>query len=248
MLTLEEKIEFLREGIFGNLDDETRTTVAQRMGERNLANEEPLFLNGEPGDEIFIIISGGIEIHLGEHVVVVLGQGQIFGEMAVLGGGQRTASARAKGETHLLFLKDKAVRLLFQQAPDLAFAFFKVICDRLEEANHVAQFLFEERKEYGVVEVVSGELEGQTFPLYHEGAPLGCSRGGVVDVLRIALPVTKPGLLERHVSVSISGDSVFVEPLDGEVVVDGNVIEDSMAVGPEDTVEIGGLGVRFRLK
>lgn len=248
MLSVEEKAAFLGGGIFGNLDEDIRLTVARRMGQRELADGDPLFLQGEPGDEIFIIVEGQIEINMGEHVVAVLEPGQVFGEMAVFGRGRRTAGARAKGTVQLLFLKNQAVRLLIQQVPDLAFEFFNVISDRLEEANHVSQFLAEPKVDHGTVEVIRGELAGQSFSINHKDAALGRSRGSVADVLRLALPVTGGDLMDRHARISISGNSVFIEPLDGEVAVNGESIDDGMEVGPEDTVEVGGLSLRFHLK
>ncbi len=246
MLSVEEKAEFLGGGIFGGLDGETRLVIAQRMGQRDLQDGDTLFFNGEPGDEIFIITTGQIEIHIADHVIAVLESGQIFGEMACFGGGRRTAGARARGETQLLFLKDRAVRLLIQQVPDLAFGFFKVLSDRLEEANKVSRFLAEPRTEYGTVEVVSGELAGQTFPLNHTDTSLGRAQGGITDVLRVSLPVSDDELFEFHARVSISDGHIFIEPQDGEVRVNGEQIDDGVGVGPEDTVEAGGLELRFR--
>ncbi len=248
MLSVEEKAAVLDGGIFGDLGEDIRLAVAQRMGQRELADGEPLFLQGEPGDEIFIIVEGQIEINMGKHVVAILEPGQVFGEMAVFGRGRRTAGARAKGTVQLLFLKNQAVRLLIQQAPDLAFEFFKVISDRLEEANHISQFLAEPKVDHGTVEVVEGELAGQSFPINHEDAALGRARGSVADVLRVTIPVTGGDLLDQHARISINGSSVFIEPLDGEVSVNGDPIEDGMEVGPEDTVEVGGLSLRFHSK
>ncbi len=246
MLSVEEKAEFLEGGIFGSLDGDTRLAIAKRTGQRDLQDGETLFLNGEPGDEIFIITAGQIEIHIGEHVIAVLESGHVFGEMACFGGGRRTAGARARGETQLLFLKDRAVRLLIQQVPGLAFGFFKVLSDRLETANKVTRFLAGPKTEYGTVEIVSGELAGQTFPLNHQDAPLGRAQGGITDVLRVSLPVLDDELLECHARVSISDGHIFIAPQDGEVRVNGEQIDDGVGVGPEDTVEAGGLELRFR--
>lgn len=248
MLDAKEKAAFLERGIFEGLDPDARLAVAGRMGQQDLEDGETLFLEGEPGEELFIILKGEIDIYLGDHTVAVLQQGQIFGEMAMFGGGRRTASARARGEAQLLFLKDQAVRLLIQNHPGIAFEFFKVLSDRLEEANRVAQFLAEEKTEYGTIEVVSGELAGQTFPLNHSSASIARSSGGVADVLQIALPVTDGELQGNHARVTVSGSSVFVEPQDGEVAVNGEPIEESVEVGPDDAVAVGSLTLRLRAK
>jgi len=246
MLSLEEKTACLRRGIFATLDEETLTAVAQRMGERALPAGEVLFLRGEPGDEIFVVVEGGIEIFVETHVIALLGPGELFGEMAVLGGGKRTAGGRAHGETRLLFLKDKAIRLLVQQLPDLAFAIFRVLIERLDEANRLARFLTSEKIELGRLAVEGGELAGQTFPLYHTQAVLGRSQGSVAaDALRIALPVTGEDLLDHHARVRIEDGTAYIEPLDGAVLVNDDLIDDCMSVTPADVVTLGGLRLRF---
>jgi hypothetical protein len=169
----------------------------------------------------------------------------VFGEMAVFGGGTRRASARAVGETRLLFLKDKAIKLLIQQDPDIAFGLFQVMSNRLDEANLVAQYLAAEKKELGTVEVVSGEPAGKSFPICHADAPIGRARGGVGDYLRIALPVEGEDLQVNHAQVKAGAGGIYISPRDGEVRVNGEPIEDSVGVGPDDTVELGGLTLRF---
>jgi len=80
------------------------------VGARDLQPQEVLFRAGDPGDALFIIARGGVEVlsesALGaagaEHLLAELGPGQAFGEMALLNGGPRTATVRSIGQTHLL--------------------------------------------------------------------------------------------------------------------------------------------------
>ena len=65
MLTVEEKADCLRNGIFESLDEETLRAMAQRMGETELADGASLFLKGEPGDEIFVVVDGAVELFCG---------------------------------------------------------------------------------------------------------------------------------------------------------------------------------------
>jgi CRP/FNR family cyclic AMP-dependent transcriptional regulator len=58
-----------------------------------------VFSRGEPGDALYVIGDGQVEVILGEspdsaHVHVYLGQGQIFGEMALIDYGERSATIR----------------------------------------------------------------------------------------------------------------------------------------------------------
>ncbi len=246
MLTAEEKTACLKRGIFDALDENTLAAVAQRMGERELADGEILFLQGEPGDEIFVVVEGAIEIFVGEHVIAQLGPGELFGEMAVLGGGVRTAGGRARGPTHLLFLKDKAIRLLVQQIPDLAFAIFRVLIDRLDEANRLARFLASDRVAHARVEITGGDLAGRSFPVEHEQAVLGRAQGSVTaDALRLALPTESPSVELRHALIRVEADTVYIEPLDGDVRINNENIDESTSVTPEDTVGIADLQLRF---
>jgi len=78
--------------------------------ERHLTPGEILFVAGSPGDALFIVASGKVEVLVAavsggsgaEHRLAELGPGQAFGEMAVLSGGPRTATVRAVGEVDLL--------------------------------------------------------------------------------------------------------------------------------------------------
>ncbi|MHC4885146.1 MAG: cyclic nucleotide-binding domain-containing protein [Planctomycetota bacterium] len=248
MLELDDKIAALQKGIFSGLDHDTLAAMAGRMGERSLSDGEVLFLKGEPGDEIFVVVEGEIEIFIHDHSIALLGAGQLFGEMAVLGGGLRTASGRAKGTARLLFLKEKAIKLLIQQIPDLAFAIFKVLVERLEEANRLTMFLSEEQVALGTVKVVGGALAGEVYPIHHREAVLGRARfSAAADAFRIALPVEDDRLLEQHAHVSLQEGIAYIEPQDGEVCVNGEVIADCLALSDEDVIEVGGLSLKIEV-
>ncbi|HUJ04368.1 MAG TPA: cyclic nucleotide-binding domain-containing protein [Rhizomicrobium sp.] len=75
---------------------------------RHLAPGEMLFRKGDDGDALYIIAKGGIDILGGEddeRILATLDPGKAFGEMALLGDGHRTASARASGDTELLYIE-----------------------------------------------------------------------------------------------------------------------------------------------
>jgi len=77
---------------------------------RHLEPREVLFRAGAPGDALFIVARGNVEIIVdgalgetgAEHRLAELGPGHAFGEMALLSGGPRTATVRAVGEVDLL--------------------------------------------------------------------------------------------------------------------------------------------------
>jgi CRP-like cAMP-binding protein len=87
---------------------------------RHLDRAEILFKAGDPGDALYIIARGKVEVLTDGSrgaesggAIAQLGQGQAFGEMSLLSGGARTATIRALEDTDLLKIgKDDFDRLV----------------------------------------------------------------------------------------------------------------------------------------
>src|SRR6266498_1008293 len=75
--------------LFSQLDDDERGVLAQVMSERKLAVAEPLFRIGDPGDSMFIVQSGAVELFVkdtaGQKIVLTTARsGDFFGELSLL--------------------------------------------------------------------------------------------------------------------------------------------------------------------
>ncbi len=86
--------------LFALLDDKERTALAERLDIVNFPKGTTIFRAGEPGDALFVVRSGDVEItftnDVGERVVMeTASAGDFFGELSLLDGGPRTASATA---------------------------------------------------------------------------------------------------------------------------------------------------------
>lgn len=95
--------------LFENLSLADLEELAERIETRTCAAGEVIFRAGAAGDGLYIIDRGGIEVFLetdqGERRLASLHDREYFGEMALIDeSGRRTASARARSETVLLFL------------------------------------------------------------------------------------------------------------------------------------------------
>lgn len=90
------------------LDDQERSVLVARFQRRTLAPGEYAFRQGDPGEDLFLIVDGSVQIKMAvdgrEVTLAVLGAGAFFGEMALLDGHPRSASAMAMGECGLLAL------------------------------------------------------------------------------------------------------------------------------------------------
>jgi CRP-like cAMP-binding protein len=87
--------------------------LLERVHEREVKAGETVFHQGDAGDALYIVANGSVEVLADQRMLAELGNGQAFGEMALLSGGARTATVRAKTDTHLLAIaKDDFDRLL----------------------------------------------------------------------------------------------------------------------------------------
>lgn len=102
------------------------------------AKGDVIFRQGEPGDEMFIILDGLVEIfqEAGEHEIVQarFGRGNFFGEMALLSGRPRSATARALSGAVLLPVTREALLERVKVHPDVAFYIVRVLIVRLRKA------------------------------------------------------------------------------------------------------------------
>ena len=98
-----------------------------------LEKGQTLFIQHDAGDAIYIIDSGAIEISVssasGKKLSLnVMRSNDVFGEIAALDGGVRTATATATEETVLLRIDRKHILQLLKQNPDLAVDLICVLC------------------------------------------------------------------------------------------------------------------------
>lgn len=101
-----------------------------------------VFRNGEPGDAMYIIQEGQVEIvaQVGgsEKRLALLEEGDFFGEMAILEELPRTASARALTPCSLLRIDRHTFDQLIRQDPEIAVRMLRKLCHRLRTVQHLA--------------------------------------------------------------------------------------------------------------
>jgi CRP-like cAMP-binding protein len=105
-----EKLRLLSQcNLLRHLPAEQIEPLLDRVQERNIGADEVVFREGDPGDALYIVARGTVEVLHDQagQTLAELGNGQAFGEMALLSGGTRTATVRAKVDSHLLAI-DKA--------------------------------------------------------------------------------------------------------------------------------------------
>jgi CRP-like cAMP-binding protein len=102
---------------------------------RPFAAGATIFNEGDAGHEMFVIRSGLVEIVLHDRVVATLSEGEIFGEMALIDTGARSATARAKEDCTLVPVDERRFTFLIQQTPQFGLHVMRVLAERLRKAD-----------------------------------------------------------------------------------------------------------------
>ncbi|MFT5355182.1 MAG: CRP-like cAMP-binding protein, partial [Polyangiales bacterium] len=87
---------------------------------RTYAAGEKVMSEGEEGDELFVVLTGGVKVHSGDTTLVELGPGQHFGEMALVDKAPRSASVTAKESTQLIAIRRRDFFDLVRKDHDVA--------------------------------------------------------------------------------------------------------------------------------
>lgn len=111
---------------------------------QTFADREVIFLEGDTSSEMYVIRTGRVEIskHVGGHPIrlATLERGSFFGEMSLLEGLPRSATARAKGHTSLLVLRPGSLLLQIRRDPTFAFELLQQLSGRIRELNEKLVF------------------------------------------------------------------------------------------------------------
>lgn len=90
---------------------------------------------GDPGDAMFMIVDGDADIYIGQQPVAKLGAGEMFGEMALLTGEERSASVVARNDMHLYELDKIDFDGMLTRSPQLASGLSRILARRLRETT-----------------------------------------------------------------------------------------------------------------
>ncbi len=109
--------------------------------EQRFAAGQEIFREGAPGDGVYFVKSGLVEISAGSgdgrRLFSQLGPGEIFGEMSVIEHRPRSATASAVQPSEIYFLPRGEMLSIIQHSPGLAFALLQQISHRLREFNQL---------------------------------------------------------------------------------------------------------------
>ena len=154
---------------FAGLDAATLQQVATSVRTRRFRRGEVIFHLGDPGDALFILVLGEVKISLPsetgeEAILATLHPGDVFGELALLDGAPRSASASALVPTEVIVLPRDRFRALIATQPAVRDVLLESLAGELRRlTTHVEELHFLD---------ITGRLAARLVRLAQEsGAP-----------------------------------------------------------------------------
>lgn len=144
---LEERVGILSEApLFSVLHPVDLQSLAGKFHPIRYRKGDVIFREGEPTERLFLIAEGTVKLSIAsptgqEHMIGVLGRGQIFGELAVIDRGPRAMDARAMEDSRVYALEADVFWTMLESRPALARRLLELMARRLRRADQATQDL-----------------------------------------------------------------------------------------------------------
>jgi CRP-like cAMP-binding protein len=153
--------------LFGTLEGPDRAAIAARMRRVDFTPDQMIFSRGDPGREIYLVLEGRIRLSIlssdgRELSFAHAGPGSVFGEIATLDGGERTAGATAISKVQAMALPQKAMLDLIENNPKVATAAIRFLCTRLRETDQRLEAIALHRIEVRLARLMLSALKLQS--------------------------------------------------------------------------------------
>ena len=211
--------------LFAGLDADGLASLVHGMRIRRFRRGETVFHVGDPGDALFIVMSGSIKITLpadsgDEAILATLRPGDFFGELALLDGAPRSATAVAIEATETYILARDRFRELIATEPVMREALLATLAAEVRRLTHhveelhflditgrLASRLTRLAAESGATRLADGTIR-LAGPLTQGdlAAMIGCTRQSVNKLL---------GLFTDDGLIRLDRDRIVILDLDG---------------------------------
>lgn len=135
---MDKKLELLaRVPLFSGLGKRGLAQVAKLADEIDLPAGRQLLQQGEHPHEFFLIVDGSVRIDIDGAQINTLGPGDFLGEIALIDGGQRSATATAVTPVNLLILGQREFNTLLNDYPDIRTSVLTALAQRVRRLESV---------------------------------------------------------------------------------------------------------------
>jgi CRP-like cAMP-binding protein len=194
--------------LFAGMGKDSLHAISRTLRTRRFRRGEVLFHEGDPGDALFVVASGAVKVVVpsedgDEAILATLRRGDFLGELALLDGAPRSASAIALEQTEVMALPREQFRALVASEPAIRDALFAALAGELRRlTTHVAELHFLD---------LTGRLAARLTHLAEEHGERGPD-----GAIRLDAPLTQSDL-----AAMIGATRQSVNKLLGEFEADG---------------------------
>jgi CRP/FNR family transcriptional regulator, cyclic AMP receptor protein len=98
---------------------------------RSYRQGDTIYNVGEPGDSMYAVLDGSVEIRIGDKVIELVKPGEVFGEIGLIDAQPRSGTAIAAAECKVAVIGEKRFLRLVEQFPQFSLQIMRVVTDRL---------------------------------------------------------------------------------------------------------------------
>jgi CRP-like cAMP-binding protein len=150
---MDERTQALRAiPLFASLEENGLQEIADLLIDRKFPKDAVIFEDGSIGDYMYVIRSGEVKVTKmsedgREKILEILGEGEFFGEMALLDRQPRSASVKTTRACTLLALSRQDFSALLRRDPDISLELIRELVRRIRETDEQIRGLLFERVE-----------------------------------------------------------------------------------------------------
>jgi CRP-like cAMP-binding protein len=127
-----QKVELIkRVPLFSRCSRKELDEVAQLADEIDLNEGKEMTKEGRPGREFFVLLDGKADVKRNGRRINTLGEGDFFGEIALVSRAPRTATVVATTSVHALVITDRSFRRLLEHSPQIQAKVLEALAERL---------------------------------------------------------------------------------------------------------------------
>jgi CRP/FNR family transcriptional regulator, cyclic AMP receptor protein len=133
---MDQKLELLkRVPLFAGLEEDELEEIAQIAEEKDAPAGEALTHEGRHEGYFFVIVSGAVRVERGGRTLNTLRDGEFLGEISLLDGGPRTATATTESPSELLVMTHQRFAQLLDTSPSIRAAVLEEVGRRLRRLD-----------------------------------------------------------------------------------------------------------------
>lgn len=208
--------------IFASLNDEDMSYIKLKSIQKELKDNEIIFLEGDYGDYVYYIESGRINIFLisgegKEKTLRIFGKGEVFGEMSIFDNLPRSASARTMSKTKLLIIPGKVILEMVKKNSNLSLNIIKELSRRMRVADlQIKDLLFKSSKERVIRSLLSLSVEFGTQTEKGILINFKLTQQDIANITGLARETVSRIMssLENGLLVIVGGKSILIPSLD----------------------------------